>query len=748
MSLLDAAAPAVPRPLTTRVQIDRYFEVSLYLLICTGFATLAATGRLDFASIVFVGAALIARGVLLARHRVVLLPDRWTNRATLIYIAFYITDFLFLSGSFVVATVHLVLFSMVVKIFSVQRDRDHLYLALLAFMEVLAAAMLTVDSVFLAAFVIFMLLAVTTFVSMEMRRSAARAQTLAEAPALYAATNGGAGRKRGLRIRLKRLDGAISATAIALMVGIFAIATVLFFMLPRVSAGYLGAFAPRNELVSGFSNDVNLGQIGVIQQSSQVVMHVTIDGDRRGTEDLKWRGTALEVFENGRHWSTSVAPQPIFRTFEGRFDVARAQARWRIAMGESLSQSHHRPLRYRVLMEPVGVNVFFVAPEAQALWGNYRVIGLDSNGTLYNDDRDRQLGAYQGFSDIGQPTADELRSAGTAYPPGITIRYLQRPALDTRIPALAEQITSNAATPYDKAAALEEYLRTHYGYTLQLPQRPVDDPLADFLFVRKEGHCEYFASAMAVMLRTVGIPSRLVNGFRNGEYNDVTGSYIVRARNAHSWVEAYFPGHGWISFDPTPAAAQPVPDRWSRMLLYVDAAREFWREWVINYDFSHQRTLSVQMTTRGRQLADDGRRWIRRKYFEMVRRADRMRERATESPRAWLGTLLAALLLLAFLMTSPRLKRAWTRRRLISAPARAPRAAAGLWYGRMTRMLARRGWRKRPSQSPREFVITIEDPEMRRRVEAFTRSYERARFGGEAEEAEALPRLYEEIAGR
>src|SRR5581483_5310566 len=437
-----------------------------------------------------------------------------------------------------------------------------------------------------------------------------------------------------------------------------------------------------------------------------------------------------------------------FRSLDGRFDVVRAQARWRTAMGEALAPTQHRPLRYRVLMEPVGVNVFFVAPEALSLWGNYRVIGVDSNGTLYDDDRDRPIGAYQGLSDVGRPTAEQLRSSGTAYPPGITIRYLQRPALDPRITALAEQITSNAANPYDKALALEEYLRTHFGYTLQLPQRPVDDPLADFLFVRKQGHCEYFASAMAVMLRTLGIPSRLVNGFRNGEYNDVTGSYIVRARNAHSWVEAYFPGHGWISFDPTPAAAQPLPDRWSRMLLYVDAAREFWREWVINYDFSHQRTLGLQVTTRGRQLADDGRRWVRRKYFDLVRGASRLRERATESPRVCLGTLLTAALVLGLLLTSARIKRAWRKRRLISSPARAPRAAAGLWYERMTRMLARRGWRKRPSQSPREFVITIEDPDMRRRVEAFTRSYERARFGGEAEEAEALPRLYEEITHR
>ncbi len=96
---------------------------------------------------------------------------------------------------------------------------------------------------------------------------------------------------------------------------------------------------------------------------------------------------------------------------------------------------------------------------------------------------------------------------------------------------------------------------------------------------------------MAVMLRTSHIPSRIVNGFRSGEFNDLTGQYVVRASNAHSWVEAYFPGSGWISFDPTPAGSLPVRTGWSRIQLYVDAAASFWREWIINYDASHQRAF-------------------------------------------------------------------------------------------------------------------------------------------------------------
>src|SRR5262245_25816390 len=122
--------------------IERYFDVSLYLLIVTGFATLVSTGRLDPFAVVGVTLALGVRGWLLLRRRTLLIPDKWTTALTLLYIPVYIADVLFISNSFVAATVHLVLFGMVVKLFSVQRNRDHVYLAILAFLEVLGSAVL------------------------------------------------------------------------------------------------------------------------------------------------------------------------------------------------------------------------------------------------------------------------------------------------------------------------------------------------------------------------------------------------------------------------------------------------------------------------------------------------------------------------------------------------------------------------------------------------------------------------------
>ncbi len=731
------SSPARPHALSAS-PIERYFELSLYLLLVTGFATLAATGRLDPASLLFVALAFIVRGWMLARARDHRIPERWTNYITLLYVVFYGLDFLFLSGSFVTATVHLVLFSMVVKVFSVQRDRDHMYLAVLAFLEVLAAAVLTVDSSFLFALVIFVLLAITTFSSMEMKRSAARA--VQAAPAV---SRGPREREVGWRHRLRRLPMALSLTSVALVLAIVLVSPLLFFLLPRISAGYLGAFAPRNELVSGFGNDVNLGEIGAIQQSSTVVMHVTFEGDHPAPEAIKWRGTSLHSFD-GKRWTATPSATQVWRTMDGRIDVAHGLVR----VGEERPRGYHA-LRYRVLMEPVGIDVFFLPPVPEVLLGNYRAVIVDEGGAVFNSDRDHQITAYVGLSNIAVPPPDELRRATGELPPRIALRYLQLPRLDHRIPTLAQQVTAAARSPYEQAVALENYLRTRYGYTLQLPSAPVDDPLANFLFVRREGHCEYFASAMAVMLRSLGIPSRMVNGFRTGEFNDVTGSYIVRARDAHSWVEAYFPGQGWVAFDPTPASLQPVfKSGWARVLLYVDAMREFWREWIINYDFAHQRTLTTSFATQTRQWVEARRMAVRRQYFRLLAEADRIRNQAARQPGKWSFVAVSGAALLLLLINLRRLYRAWQRHRLVRAPERAPTVAAGLWYQRLTRWLARHGWPKLPTQAPREYLASIEDRDLRRRVASFTDSYERARFGASPDAAKELPERYAEIVRR
>jgi protein-glutamine gamma-glutamyltransferase len=272
------------------------------------------------------------------------------------------------------------------------------------------------------------------------------------------------------------------------------------------------------------------------------------------------------------------------------------------------------------------------------------------------------------------------------------------------------------------------------------------DPVANFLFVRKQGHCEYFASSMVIMLRTLGIPARIVNGFRGGEFNDLTGSYLVRARDAHSWVEAYIPGYGWTTFDPTPAGLGITRRRWSRLQLYLDAASEFWREWVVNYDAIHQHTLEDSAGAHTRALWERQRAWLRARYAFLLGRARRAQRSLLRAPSRWGFGFGAAFALLVLLANARRLRRGWRNRRVAARPTQAPQMAASIWYARMTHATARRGWRKLPAQTPQEFVAAIGENDLRESVNRFTRHYERARFAQSAEDARRLPELYQEIA--
>ena len=731
--LIVTEASINPGGITMAKAIERYFNVALYLLVLSGFGALASTGGLDLPAVVLVGLALAVRGYQLLTRREFAIPERWTTFLTLAYVFIYLADYFFLSRSFLGASVHLVLFVMVVRLFSLQRPRDHYMLAVLSFLMVLAAAVLTVGSVFLLSFAGFLLVAVITFVLMEMRHSVAAEQTHAQDPRV--ADPGVA--SPGIVSSSQRMAYGLLAIAPALMLMILAGSFLIFFLLPRVSSHYLSAYTPTSDVSTGFSDRVQLGRIGQIQQSSAVVMHIEIQNDLQGAYDLKWRGIALSAFD-GRVWSNSFEQRHVPQAGNGLYRLAPfVDPRGAAAVAG-------RSIRYRVLMEPLGTNVFFLAERPQSLTGNFRQVSVDAGGAVYDLDTERPINRYEAESILAEIDSDELRLAANTAPVSMD-EYLKLPPLDVRISKLAEEITAPAPSNYDKAVALEQYLSTHFGYTLELPRTLPQDPLANFLFERKQGHCEYFASSMAVMLRSLRIPSRIVTGFRGGEFNDLTGQYVVRASDAHSWVEAYFPGSGWISFDPTPAGSLPARTGWSRMQLYMDAAASFWREWIINYDVSHQRTLGKDAAYSSRRFFDEARQWIERQHRALLRSARRAHRHFSNFPVRWLGGLIAFMAVAIALLNLRRLIGALRDHSLRAHPERAPRESAALWYDRMVGRMARLGWRKSPSETPLDFVAAIQEAALQQKVARFTRAYESARFGKSVDDAQSLPELFQDI---
>ncbi|HEY6254152.1 MAG TPA: DUF3488 and transglutaminase-like domain-containing protein [Candidatus Angelobacter sp.] len=703
---------------------ERFFQGSLYLLVVMGFCALAGTGKLDFFSLVLVGFALLLRGYQLYKGTTVVIAERWTSYFTLFYFIFYLFDYFFLTQSFVSATVHMVLFIMVIKIFSVQRDRDLMYLAVLSFLMLLAAAVLTVDTVFLLTFCLFMLTAMSTFVSMEMRRSERESRVITVSPR----------NENKFSRSLYSVAGLLAASTLV-------VAVVIFFVLPRMNmGGYLQSLGSQTDFVSGFSDTMNLGGIGRIQQSNAAVMHVQV---LHGAfpRDAKWRGVALANFD-GHRWTNP--PQDI-ATLERLRGAGLDLWPLRVENVPLYSNAHQSTFGYRVIMEPVGSYIFFLASTPLRVSGPYYEVTISTGGAVTKTDAGRTIDVYEGEADTSDPEPIVRNSTSSNYSPGITSYYLGLPEhLDRRIPSLARTITASATSNYGRAKAIEKYLRENLGYTLNLPGAEAD-PLANFLFERKRGHCEYFASSMAIMLRTLNIPSRVVNGFRGGEYNDLNHTYIIRGRDAHSWVEAFFPEYGWVTFDPTPLVPAEGNDTWSRMAMYMDALHEMWREWVINYDFGRQAQLTAEISASASNAHSRVRSWYKRKYWGVLAWLKNLSGALNSGKMILLCALGLVIIVLPFI---PRAWKAFLRVKFLKNPEQAPRTSASLWYARMLKAMARKGIRKTPSQTPAEFASVIDDPEVQKDVVVFTRHYERARFADSAEDAMRLPELYEALMAK
>ncbi len=190
---------------------------------------------------------------------------------------------------------------------------------------------------------------------------------------------------------------------------------------------------------------------------------------------------------------------------------------------------------------------------------------LDTRGdpndvaTVRLDTPIQQNQQYTVVSAISTATNQQLRSAGEDYPQWVQDRYLQLPrTVPRRVVDLAHDVTNGAPDGFDKAIAIESYLRNNFTYTTHVDPVPPDQDWVDyFLFQSKQGYCDYFATAMTVMLRAEGVPARVASGFAPGDFDQSTGVSIVRENHAHSWVEAYFPRYGWITFEPSSIRALP-----------------------------------------------------------------------------------------------------------------------------------------------------------------------------------------------
>ncbi|MBV8728685.1 MAG: DUF3488 domain-containing protein [Acidobacteriia bacterium] len=550
--------------------VDRFFQFCLLGLVTSGYLAVAGSGYLDAPTLVLTGAGLLLRGLLIAGVVRFEVAESTASILSLSYIGFFVIDYFFLSRDFLTATVHMVFFLAITRILTARSARDYLFTAVIAFMELLAAAITSVEFNFVLFLGLFLLFAIGALSSGEIRRSLVRSETM----------------PRGFPFKFHARLGLISVLA---TLGILLITGGLFFLLPRTAeAAFARLISQRTYLLPGFSNQVTLGQIGEIKTTSRPVMHIAIYS-RSTLPAIKWRGAALTQFD-GKQWSTPNPGEEKIPVWNGHVELTTAGAGRRLNYHVQLSAADTDALFFAGTPLRLDVNQFQVIRNRT---GSYKLPRVPPPGFAYD--------AYS-LLDVPPETAPPTVPA-PQLAPETRREALQLPKLDPRIAQLARAFSAGASTDLERARALERRLRRDYGYSLELPSREVADPLADFLFVRRKGYCEHFASAMAIMLRTLGIPARLATGFQNGIYNPFSELWVVRASDAHSWVEAWIPRHGWSTFDPTPPDPNPPGFAlFSKLELYVDAAQTFWQDWVVSYDMRRQGTLSYRMESGARRL--------------------------------------------------------------------------------------------------------------------------------------------------
>ncbi len=444
-----------------------------------------------------------------------------------------------------------------------------------------------------------------------------------------------------------------------------------------------------------------------------------------GLLQVRWRGTALADFD-GKQWSNPAGDDVPLRIEHG------------VLRRPLAAPGPGRPIVYQVHLNEIASDTLFIAGTPETISVNLPLLYFTPGESFHVPPRFASGGLTYGvYSFLEDETAD-VHPAPESLAMAARLNLLRLPRIDRRIQRLARDMAAGATTDGAEARQIESRLRSDYGYTLDLLPATVADPLANFLFVRKKGYCEYFASAMTVMLRTLGIPSRMVTGFQSGVYNPMTGWQVVRASDAHSWVEAWISGRGWTTFDPTPAdpaaAGEGVE---ARLYLYFDAADQFWQEWVLSYDLERQIVLAARMDESARQFR-----------FRWIRDAGGHLEQAVHYGIAyarWLAVLIAIAILAV--VCGPGLRR-WVSsrlrvRRLVRGEGKT--SDATLLYERMLVLLERRGIRKPPWLTPAEFVRVLPSSALAALADDLTCAYNEFRFGGKREVAPRMIRLLDQM---
>ncbi len=689
------------------IPLENLARGSVYVLIFWSMAALGATGQVPLAPLaLFAGLfAYSVRSDSLLRK----IPGAlWAFFTLLAFVA----AIYYAGEDFLLSLIFLFFYLILHKVSNPMQVRDELQVIGLCFFLFVGSAVMTDSitfSIFLLGYALLFTLAMMLITFREEREMSQRVRgfTGERLPGPLVE------RDNVIRVRAGELVKFSAKLLFILLPG----AIVLFLFIPRFSSEqFLSQFRGLRSTghTVGYSEGVRLGSMLDVKNDRTVVLRVKTM--RRNHTPVRlshvyMRGTSLD-FYSGRHWLKSPYAKSV--SDFGRTNQVTFQG---ISSGTPRLKGWW--LRQQIYLEPAAFPYIFAASYPSTYFFSHPVeVFIDfESGSLQLIHSISESLSYIAYSYIETNKGRRSISVGNKNLTGTGFRrrvrkiYLQQPrrGQNERIAFLASEITRNASSNYERAALIENYLKIHYVYSLNFVEKGHKDPLTEFLFERKSGHCEFFATAMVMLCRALGIPARIVNGFYTEEWNDYGSYFIVRQQDAHSWVEVWFDETGWISFDSTPPGGHARPGRhnWipGALQKMYDTLKFRWYQYVIDFDLGDQirisRRLSGLSWAFGSRLEGLG-----RTIKGMMRPGGNVSLHISSRTVLFaIASVIAIMALLGYLMC----RKGASRHRggkIFSLLARGENPAT-IEYEKILSRLGAIGWSRKPSQTPREFATIV-----------------------------------------
>ena len=569
-------------------------RISSLLLVLCGYLSLVSVR--EYGAFVLIFPALLFTAMPLCERLDERFPVyRQLTRALQVAYIFFI-PYTYLTLGRVDALLALIIFIQAYSLLHVKTARNYYHLFLMAFFMLLTASVQSPEPMIALVMGLFLVSAVWSLAALRLEAEAHH-----HVDATLSVTGpGGNGVEDRLAVRMH-----VGVSIVSLVLAVFALTVGLFLFTPRIEAGLFGSEVEAPSLRTGLNDSVDLRNSGLLEPDSTAVMHVEFPDLEGGFHEapLYWRSTTLPQYVGGQ-WVRrglsdhleSIGPQPLnpFRHASLR--------------GDQLPTRVQRPksgkgtlVRQEIFMDNVpeqGLPCLDLVQEVsmvgQASGSRLQWDPFNDFTVVFETRGPRRL-TYDVWSEVIPRDPDALRKASEEYElclPQRDYLLLTEHDLLPETVALAKEVIGDADNAYDKASALERWLSgDDFTYTTDLPPLPARNPIDAFITKTRRGHCELFGSALALMLRSQGIPTRVVTGYRDAEWDPGSQSYIVRARNAHLWVEVLFPGHGWVVFDPSPRVDPAldtlagVQQSFSRAVFEL---KMFWYESVLGYESEFQ----------------------------------------------------------------------------------------------------------------------------------------------------------------